>query len=833
MSVLTTLPPDVAVHEIAAVLRDEYGLTGSLTPLNSERDQNFRLVDEGGKRWVVKIANADEDVATLALQAALMLHVAAIDPSVAIPRLRPTNVGANLASCKFASGKRHYVRVVEWLDGELLASGARSPARLVALGNALGRLAVALRGFAHPGAIRDFDWDVAQTSHARDRLSFVDDTAHRELVAAFLDHFDGKVAPALRRCRSQVIHGDANDHNVLVRESDNACSVALIDFGDAVHSAVVNEVAVACAYAMLGSTHSIADAARILSAFHAVHTLESDEVDLVFDLIAARLVISVCMSASRRERSGDNAYLSVSEAPAWELLERMRTMDSDIVRGIFRNACGLEAAPGAHATLAWISANRRALAPVLDVSVSRLTKALVPFSDPQHPITLAAAARKPNEAERLWNEFAMREGIELGIGPYGEERAVYTADGFASKLARGERRSVHLGLDLFRPAGTRVRTPLAGVVVDVYKTDLPLDYGHAVLLEHTPAPGVRFWTLWGHLAASTLGDRHVGDQLAAGDVVSMLGASHENGGWQPHLHLQIVTYRPASAGDVIGVGEPAQRDLWSALFPDASALAGLPPETLRHQGRTALEILHERKRALIRNLSISYRKPLKIVRGEGVTLFDDTGRAFLDCYNNVAHVGHAHPEVVEALARQASLLNTNTRYLHDAIVEYASALTATLPPSLTVAAFVCSGSEANDLALRLARHARGVQGVIALDGAYHGHSASLIDVSPYKYKRKGGSGRPATTGEALLPDPYRPPPEWPPNEIAARYAASVAGAGQQLAHGGHKAAAFIAEALPSTAGQIVLPEGYLARAYAAARSLGALVIADEVQVGFG
>ncbi|HET6621035.1 MAG TPA: aminotransferase class III-fold pyridoxal phosphate-dependent enzyme, partial [Dongiaceae bacterium] len=220
-------------------------------------------------------------------------------------------------------------------------------------------------------------------------------------------------------------------------------------------------------------------------------------------------------------------------------------------------------------------------------------------------------------------------------------------------------------------------------------------------------------------------------------------------------------------------------------------------------------------------------------RGEGVWLIDETGRAYLDCYNNVAQLGHCNPEIVETIARQAATLNTNTRYLHDTIIAYADALTATLPAKLRVAAFCCTGSEANDLALRMARNHTKARDVIALDWAYHGHTQALIDISPYKYKRKGGKGRPATTWEVPLPDRYRAPADWPEAEIGARYAQPVADVASMLAKEGRGLAAFIAESLPSSAGQIVLPEGYLRAAHAAARDAGAVIIADEVQIGFG
>jgi 4-aminobutyrate aminotransferase-like enzyme/Ser/Thr protein kinase RdoA (MazF antagonist) len=833
MSVLTSLPPAFSTARVEAILDDLHGLKGSLSPLESERDQNFRLTEANGQSWVVKIANAAEDLVSLDFQAALLGHVAEIDPALPLPQLRPTLAGETLGRCIGEDGRPHFVRVVSWLPGKPFAKGRKSAALLASFGETLGRLSRALQGFGHPGAVRDFDWDVAQAGRSRARLAFVEDAEQRDILEYFLDRFDAHVAPRLKRCRAQVIHGDANDYNVLVDGETGERIAGIIDYGDAIHSPLINELAVAAAYAIMDREAPIDDAGIIAAAFHQANPLLSDEIDLLFDLIAARLVISVTMSASRRDRAKDNAYLSISEAPAWNLLKRLRAMDPVIATGILRQACGFEAVAGARAIVQWIADNRRSLAPVLDRAPAMMAKGLVPFGDRSHPIAIASAARQPDRAEELWHEIAAKDGIELGIGPWGEDRPVYTAEAFASNLASGQRRSAHLGLDLFLDAGAHVRTPLPGRVVDIYVSDLPLDYGHAVLLEHNPAPGITFFSLWGHLSAETARVRKLGEELQAGDIVGEMGPNTENGGWQPHVHLQLIAYRPARAADVIGAGEPGYRAVWADLFPDAAAFAGLPPETFASAGRSRDDLLKTRKEKLIRNLSISYATPMKIVRGDGVHLIDDRGRAYLDCYNNVAHLGHANPEIVEVLARQAAILNTNTRYLHDNIINYAERLTATLPKNLTVAAFVCSGSEANDLALRMARNHTQAQGVVALDWAYHGHATSLIAVSPYKYKRKGGKGRPATTGEAALPDAYRAPADWPKAEIGRRYAESVTAAVAQLAEAGHKAAAFIAESLPSSAGQIVLPPGYLPAAYAAARAAGAVVIADEVQIGFG
>jgi len=833
VSVLTELPPQFSLDEVCALVREIYGLEGIVAALESERDQNVRLTEVNGQGWVIKIANGAEDQQALDFQAALLSHAFEMYPSLPLPHIRKTLNGEWLGRCQGSDGRVHFVRAVSWLPGKPFALGKKTEQQFDGLGETLGLLTLALQGFAHAGAIRDFDWDLTQAGRSRARLQFIDDPVRREIITYFLDRFDSGVAAQLKRCRAQVIHADANDYNVLVDETHDGGIAGIIDFGDALHSPLINEVAVAAAYAMMDRDAPIEDAARIVGGFHRVNPLRPDEIDLLFDLIALRLVISVTLSASRRKRIEDNAYLAISEAPAWALLTRLRQMDPVFVSALLRQACGFEAASGAQAIIAWIEANRQNMAPVLDQPCAMMAKALVPFGDIQHPVARASAEGRPDTAEKAWLEIAAREGASLGIGPWGEDRPVYTTEAFVSRMAAGKRRSLHLGLDLFLDAGANVRAPLAGRVIDLYATDLPLDYGHAVLLQHDPVEGIRFYTLWGHLSAGTVHARHLGEVLEAGDVIGQLGRNTENGGWAPHLHLQILTYKPESAADVIGAGEPDYKAVWAELFPNAATLAGVPMESFEQHGRSNDEIMKLRREKLLRNLSISYKTPMKIVRGEGVFLYDDRGRAYLDCYNNVAHLGHANSEVVEVLARQAGILNTNTRYLHDAIISYAEALTATLPKSLTVAAFVCSGSEANDLALRLARQHTQAQGVVALDWAYHGHAISLIEISPYKYKRKGGLGRPSTTGEAALPDAYRAPVDWPRDEIGPRYAASVTTAINQLAEAGHKPAAFIAESLPSSAGQIVLPPGYLPAAYAAARAAGAVVIADEVQIGFG
>jgi 4-aminobutyrate aminotransferase-like enzyme/Ser/Thr protein kinase RdoA (MazF antagonist) len=262
-------------------------------------------------------------------------------------------------------------------------------------------------------------------------------------------------------------------------------------------------------------------------------------------------------------------------------------------------------------------------------------------------------------------------------------------------------------------------------------------------------------------------------------------------------------------------------------LPQLAAIAADDAEAAfrRARGRTAEETLAARRRVIGGNVSVAYREPVKIVRGWMQYLYDEAGRRYLDAYNNVPHVGHCHPRIVAAATEQMLVLNTNTRYLHDKLAVFAERLAATLPPPLTICYFVNSGSEANELALRLARAHTRRRDVIVLDAAYHGNTTTLIDISPYKFNGPGGEGAPPWVHVLPLPDTYR-----------GRYRRDDRRAGEKYAEFARyvgNPGAFIAESAPSVGGQIVLPDRYLASVYAIVRAAGGVCIADEVQTGYG
>ena len=256
---------------------------------------------------------------------------------------------------------------------------------------------------------------------------------------------------------------------------------------------------------------------------------------------------------------------------------------------------------------------------------------------------------------------------------------------------------------------------------------------------------------------------------------------------------------------------------------------GMPPskDVFTRARPTRERLLDSRRELAGPSLSISYQSPLHIVCGSRQYLYDADGRRYLDCVNNVAHVGHSHPRVVRAAAEQMELLNTNTRYLNELMVEYARRLTAALPEPLRVVYLVCSGSEANELALRLARTHTGREEVIVEDAAYHGNTTVLIEISPYKFEGPGGRGRASYVHKVPIPDVYRG--VYRDSDAGLCYARHVADAAR-VSRG---LAAFFCESAISCGGQIILPPGYLREAYASVREVGGVCVADEVQTGFG
>lgn len=327
--------PKFASHEAADIAQEVFGLAARVVALPSERDQNFLLATVAGTKAVLKIAKSDEDRAVLELQNAVLKHLAARAPTLVVPQVWPTRQGADIAQISDKRGQTFYVRLMGWLEGKMLADTAlHDDSLLASFGSTMAELDRALQGFSHAAMQRELHWDVRRADLALAHLPLL--TAEQQLAVRKFMRAWSEIDWS--KLRHGVIHGDANDHNVLVRQGQ---VVGLIDFGDLVHSAIVCDLAIAAAYAMLAKAQPVAVAGIIVRAYHDRFPLEISELDALYPLIGARLCMSVCFAAyNARAKSGD-AYQQVTAEPAWKLLQKLTELSPELVRVAWREACSV------------------------------------------------------------------------------------------------------------------------------------------------------------------------------------------------------------------------------------------------------------------------------------------------------------------------------------------------------------------------------------------------------------------------------------------------------------------------------------------------------------
>ena len=818
---------------------DIFGIQGSVTPLASERDQNFLIHADVGIDYVLKIANASEEAPLLEAQALTMLHLS--EHNVVCPQVVKSKTGTLIETIEAPSGVSHLVRLVTYLPGIPYGTARRhSPELFRKLGAYLGRLDRALTSFEHPAMHRDFHWDLAKTPQiVAQYKSLVTDNEMRVRIERLTADFDTTTAPLLPSLRQSVIHNDPNDYNVIIGENTDLSSreqhvVGVIDFGDMLHSFTVADLAIAIAYAILNKPDPLRTAALLVKGYHQENPLHPSEIDALFGLVSMRLCVSVCMAAFQIKQRPDDEYLLISQRPIQNTLPHWAQIHPRYARAVFRHACGLTPVPQTPKVIDWLQNNAHQIAPVLEIDLQVNT--CIPIDLGIGSSLLGADAASITETSltpRLFGHMAKSEA-KIGLGLYDEARLIYTHPAFnpGTKIT-DEHRTIHLGLDLFAPAGTRIDAPLKGSLHAFAENATPFDYGPVIVLEHHTDDGTPFYTLYGHLSRESLKGLRLGQTFEAGQKLCTLGTPNVNGGWTPHLHFQIITDLLELGSDFPGVCQYSQRPIWQSFSPDPNLLLRIPAECFPKRQPNKASTLALRRKIIGGNLSIGYQEPLKIERGWMQYLFDETGRRYVDAYNNVPHVGHCHPRVVAAGQQQMAVLNTNTRYLHDYLLQYAERISATMPDALSVCFFVNSGSEANELALRLARAYTGQRDTIVMESSYHGHTTTLIDISPYKHNGPGGSGPPPWVHSIPIPDTYRGNYKADDPQAAQKYAQHALDVIERLADNGCAPAGFIAETCPSVGGQIFLPAGYLSQTYEYVRQAGGVCIADEVQTGYG
>ena len=790
------------------------------TQLSSEMDSIWKLTLENGERRLLRISAPVVTPDRIAFENELLSHLAKKKLECSLPALvsQPFEVELQDEASRVA-------RLFSWVEGTILADWMPHSSPLFReLGRQLGEITHSLQDFDHPKAHQSHSWKI-------DCLPWIEENVRifsgerRDLVERTLEEIGLRVVPLLPELRESVCYHDANDHNILIQLEQESPTLGFIDFGDACHTKTCLDAAIACAYLMMGKPDPVAAAMPILEGFHESLPLDPKELLALPGLIKLRLLISLTHSTIRQGSDPENKYNQVSNAGAWQLLEDLDHLSYHWIHYCFRHACGYDPVPH-HSAFSDMLSKCTILPmfknlpsgsnlPAIDLSVG--SEKLGTQADIDDGTTLDHNIKK-----MLWDGM-------WGIGRYAEPRSVYTADNFA-QIGNGGRswRSIHLGVDLFAPAGTALFAPLDAIVHSVRDNAGYRNYGPTLILKIT-AP-VEFYLLFGHLSSSILETLSLGQIISAGQEIGQVGAATENGGWTPHLHLQIVRDPLQLNGDYPGAATPQEWMIWQALSPNPACLLGLQDSQTAYSPVAEKGIVENRVKYLPQNLSLSYQRPLHIVRGSGAFLVDAQGQKYLDMVNNVAHVGHEHPRVVAAGQSQMALLNTNTRYLHRKVVECAEYLASKMPPALEVVYFCNSGSEANELAMRIARTVTGRKNILALESGYHGHTGACIDVSSYKFAGAGGAGKPDHVEIMPLPDPYRR--AYASSATRSDYSRDLRAALDRFGDG-RIPSAFIHESILSCGGQIMPPPEYFSEIYRTLKRNGVLTIADEVQTGVG
>ena len=818
----------INLERAAIIAKDIFDKEGVVTQLPGYVDANFKLETTKGYTFILKIAGPNEKLVGLEFQNEILKHISSLNLVLNLPKVIPNQEGEFL-STTIENGEKRGVRLLSWVEGRLWAKVRPKTARLrFDLGLKAGQLLEALKKFDHPFAHREFDWDLAQADWI---VSYINrfEGHEKKIVEFFLNNYSA-IKDEYKELPKSVIHNDINDYNILV--SDDLIDpkvMGIIDFGDAIFTQTINDLAILLAYAIMDVPDPLEAAKDVIRGYHKSYSLSANELKCLHTLVAMRLITTITKSSIQLDEDPTNEYHQISAKPAWNALLKWFDVNAEFAYYSFREACGYKAHPQQEVFKEW-SKRRKFNFTELFPSEQKEEVHLLDLKVSSEWMGSQSDFNDLNLFEYKIGQLQKKYPEKLIAGGYCEPRPIYTSSEYDKEGNNGpESRTIHLGIDFWLPVDTPVHTMFDGEVYTSVIDEGYKEYGGLIILKHQE-DGIIFYSLYGHLSEASTAKYETGDRVKKGDCIGYLGNKKENGEWSPHLHFQLMLSMLDYSMDFPGVAYSNQLEVWKSLCPDPNLLFKNNHLTTQYNP-TSQSILNFRKTHLGKSLSVSYNEPLHIVRGDGVYLFDTDGRKYLDTVNNVAHVGHEHPKVVTAGQKQMSLLNTNTRYLHTAINDYAVALLETLPEELCVLHFVNSGSEANELAIRMAKATTGNTDILAIEMGYHGNTNAVVDVSSYKFDGKGGQGKPETTHILPLPDPFRGIHR--EENSGEKYAAYVQKILEELKSSGKGVAAFIGEPIISCGGQIVPPKNYFKSVYKYVREAGGLCIADEVQTGFG
>ncbi|AQA04996.1 4-aminobutyrate aminotransferase [Mycobacterium sp. MS1601] len=767
----TELPvPDLDSTDAMAIARTHFGVDAGVTVLGSQQDANFLLRRGTEPVGVLKVANPAFTLVEIEAQDAAAQYIADREPAVRTAR----NVGpATGPIADVGTDGSLYARIIDFLAGGTLGGDRYvSPQRWAALGTLAGRVVRALADFDHPGVDRVLQWDLRHADRTVTLLApYVQDSRMRARIESEAQAAWQVVTALADQLPVQVIHGDLTDDNV-VCSPETRLPDGIIDLGDLTRSWAVGELAIAASAVLRHADGEPAAALPLIAAFHRQRPLAAAEIEVLWPLVILRAATLVVSGHQQVAIDRENNYAASALADEWNIFQRSLSVPATVVTRLIGAALGVEApAPSQD----WGRLIDGAAAHVLDLST---------LSD-----DLDAGRWLDSDIE---DRLATETGAALVATTHGQPRLTRSVLRSSESPA-----SVPTGIDVWVSAPTKLLAPWPGRIA-VEADELRL-----------AGPGVTLRIRGDITSTATM--------IGRGDELAVAGPGR--------LWIQVTG---ENCCPVPAFVRPEYAPGWLALTHDPGVLVGMPAHV---EGEDSAGLLVRRGRSFAAVQEQYYSNPPRIERGWREHLQDTEGRSYLDMVNNVTSIGHGHPELADAVARQWRKLNTNSRFNYAAVVEFSERLAATLPDPLDTVFLVNSGSEAVDLALRLAFTTTGRQDVVAVAEAYHGWTYATDAVS---------------TSTADNPNALTTRPDWvhtvpSPNSFrgrhrggdAVRYAPEAVAVIEGLAAEGRPPAAFIAEPFYGNAGGVALPDGYLDAVYTAVRAAGGLAIADEVQVGYG
>ena len=810
------------MEEIKEIIERHYGISVLKTKrFAGEQDLNI-YVKTAQSEYIAKIMHEGCASEHITSQIDVLAHLEKQDLDFSVPQVIPSIQDTKFVQVEYQNSTR-ILWVLTYCPGLIYADIPNKDSDLhTSLGITIAELTRALKGYSPNYSFEESRWELSNALLSQEYCAFIEGET-QELCKKIFLQFENRVSKKLKSLKHSIIHNDANDHNLLVHYTNYKAKVSgIFDFGDLSFQPTICESAICLAYAIMHQKDPLGVCADYLKGFSTIEKIEEEELEVLLDLIKTRLAVSIAISSKRQKDKPDDPYITISQKAAKDALVKLNTISLNYALAVFRNACAYPALSKSKSILDFIKQSKVQpvianieLHCILDLSVGS---------------TLLGSNPKNLDYKQL-DTLILKEmedaNTNMSIGRYAEARMIYKGKLFGENTYPAtRRRRIHMGLDVFADAGTKVYAPFDGVVEHIQYNPAPLDYGNLLILRHTIPSGEHFFTLYGHLSSEYLVKE--GDSINQGDCIAHLGTADENGNWSPHLHLQIILDLFDYGADVPGVVFAKDIEFWKEIFPNPALL--IDPDNIERYDASPKydEILISRKKQLGHNLSLSYDKPIHAVNGYKQFLYDNNGQGYLDMYNNVPHVGHSHPKVVEAVQKQIGLFNTNTRYLHEKIISYSSKLLSKFPDNFEVCYFLNSASEANELAIRMARAHTKRYDILVNANAYHGHCNMLIDISPYKHDGPGGNGNPKWVHVAPAADDYRGKYKRDNPEAGILYANELASIIENK-----EIAAYISETYQSVGGQLIPPKNYTKSCYAHIQKNGGVNIADEVQTGFG